>query len=100
MSDAPKLLVDRWGYVRTFGAENFPVVGFSLCQDVAGPYRDEAQVNTARLIGCFNACAGLSPEQVAAIPRLIAWYTNPVMGLEVTDEFNALEKLFPPREFE
>jgi len=27
-----------------------------------------------RLVACWNACAGLTPEQVAALPRLVAWF--------------------------
>lgn len=33
----------------------------------------ESHANAARIVACVNALAGLTPEQVAAIPRLVAW---------------------------
>lgn len=30
-----------------------------------------------RIVDCVNACLGLTPEQVAALPRLIRWATSP-----------------------
>jgi hypothetical protein len=45
---------------------------------------------------CVAACEGLTPEQVAAIPRLVAWFTDPGKLADAAwrDEWIFLEKLF------
>lgn len=52
-----------------------------------------------RIVACVNACEGLTDEQVAAIPRPIAWYRNWFWRVdwntpEAAREYVALGRIF------
>jgi hypothetical protein len=84
---------DEWGGVLTEDNEPLLVTGLSLSMSREG--RFEANQNTDRIVACWNACAGLAPEQVAAIPRLIAWARGPAdVGLRYLRELRELEEIF------
>ena len=38
--------------------------------------RFPAKENADRVVACVNALAGLTPEQVSAVPRLVAWFLD------------------------
>lgn len=58
---------------------------------------EDLDENAARLMQCWNACAGLTPEQVEAIPRLVAWFTGAGPGPHPgwLSEWRALGRIFP-----
>jgi hypothetical protein len=51
----------------------------------------------AAVAAACEACRGLTPGQVAAIPRLIALYTAPAPGVAEEEEYWALREIFPER---
>lgn len=68
--------------------------------DVACHDNATAEANAARLVACWNACVDLTPEQVDAIPRLVAWFRSPLPddADEAVAEYASLETLFPMKE--
>jgi hypothetical protein len=58
----------------------------------------EGPETARRIVSCLNACRGLTPEQVAAVPRLIAWFTQPMSGDPDLDLHKELAAIFPTRE--
>ena len=61
--------------------------------DPQNTYEDlsPAEPTDEEIMSSINACAGLTTEQVAAIPRLVAWFRSPVKNLAKLDE---LEQIF------
>ncbi len=45
-----------------------------------------------RIVACVNAMAGLTPEQVDAIPRLIKWFRDPMKASH--GEADDLDRIF------
>jgi hypothetical protein len=96
MSHSPgKLGVSRRDGVITEDGEPLLLTGVSLCLG-GNDDRKLAAANTDRFVACWNACDGLTPEQVAAIPRLVAWFVDPNPEPDI-DGFEELYAIFPTR---
>lgn len=68
------------------------------CHDYNAEQRDFAR----QMVAAYNATRGLTPEQVEAIPRLVACFTRPDdLDLEQCEEhgreMDRLEAIFPRR---
>lgn len=81
------------------------VVSTSVAIVLGNPSAGDIPRDTAaRIVAAVNACAGLTPEQVAAIPRLVAWFTLPDRQVTIdahnswVGEWEQLERIFPRRE--
>jgi hypothetical protein len=57
--------------------------------DVVANLAPRSFEDAERLRDCWNACAGLTAEQVAAIPRLVAWFRDDIVS--VHDESELME---------
>lgn len=97
-----KLTIDQWGGMNAEDGKRLLLTGVSL--SLGNDPRLLAEANSERVVACWNACTGLTPEQVAAIPRLVKLYTSPGFHIDPIpyDDLDAVEvsrirALFPRR---